>query len=184
MGPLTFQVPEIRPATMGDAVILDEFLPLATRYVLPGFAGPLRTPLPLGQLASLDRLLVADGTSYIVFMGIQPLAVGGWSRFERDPTAPREMGGGARPLDPATEAARVYSLAVRSNFSGLGLAAGILEECAAAARAEGFTRLAMMAIPEAVSMSTRCGFEEIRRVQVELDGSLTPAVEMELRLRP
>jgi len=183
MGPLQFQIPEIRPATMGDAVILDELLPLATRYALPGFSGPLRTPVRLGQLASLDRLLVADGTAYVVFMGVQPLAMGGWSRFERDPAAPREPGGGARRLDPETEAARVYSLAVRSNFAGLGLAAGILEECAAAARVEGFRRLALMAIPEAVSMCIRCGFEEIRRLQVELDGELVPAVEMELRLR-
>jgi hypothetical protein len=183
VGPLQFRIPEIRPATLADAVILDELLPRCTRYVLPGFSGSLRSPLPQGHLASLDRMLVADGTAYIVSAGIEPLAMGGWSRRDRDPGAQREAGGGARLLDPETEAARVLSLAVRTDFTSKGLAAGILEECAVVARAEGFRRLAVMAIPEAVAMCIRCGFEEVARRTVELDSQPVAAVEMELRLR-
>jgi GNAT superfamily N-acetyltransferase len=116
-------------------------------------------------------------------VGIAPLAFGGWSRRDRDPGAARDAGGGARALDPATEPARIVSLAVRSDFSGRGLAAGIVDECAATARLEGFTRIAVMSTPEAEAMFVRCGFDVVRRPTLELDSQPVPAVEMELRLR-
>lgn len=179
VGPLQFQIPEIRRASLADAVVLDELLPMATRYVLPGFQGPLAGPLPLGHIASLDRMLVADGTAFVVEVSMVPLAFGAWSRRDRDPGQP----GGARALDPATEPARVLSLAVRSDFTGRGLAAGILEECAAAALAEGFGSLTLLAIPDAVAMCIRCGFEEVGRRVVVVDGIPRDGVEMSQRLR-
>ena len=137
MGPLKFRIPEIRPAGLGDGALLDDLLAGATRYLLPGFVGPLAAALPIRHLASLDRMLVADGTGYLVSMGDTPLAFGAWSRRDRDPAAAAANGGAAPLLVPSRDAARVLSLAVRGDFAGKGLAAGILDECAAAARAEG-----------------------------------------------
>ncbi len=182
VGPLQFRIPEIRPANLGDGELLDGLLAGASRYVLPGFVGPLAAPLPIRHLASLDRMLVSDGTGFIVSMGDLPLAFGAWSRRDRDPAAGTETGG-ARQLVPGTDAARILSLAIRGDFSGKGLAAGVLDECAAAARAEGYGRLALMAVPEAVGFCVRCGFEEVRRLTVVVDGAPTDAVEMVRHLR-
>jgi GNAT superfamily N-acetyltransferase len=148
--------------------------------VLPGFVGPLTGPLPLRHLASLDRMLIADGTAVIVEAGDELLAFGAWSRRDRD--AATSGPAGARPLDPALEAARVLSLAVRADITGRGLAAGILESVAADVRAEGYRRLALMARPEAVTMATRCGFDEVGRRTVRVDGQPVDAVQMEQRL--
>jgi GNAT superfamily N-acetyltransferase len=183
MGPLQFRIPEIRPANLGDGELLDALLDGATRYVLPGFVGPLAGALPIRHLASQDRMLVADGTGYIVSMGDTPLAFGAWSRRDRDPAAAGANGGAAPLLVPGHDAARVMSLAVRRDFTGKGLAAGLLDECAEAARAEGYTALAMMAVPDAVAMAIRSGFDEIERAVLEVDGHAMDAVQMRRRLR-
>jgi ribosomal protein S18 acetylase RimI-like enzyme len=178
---MNFQLPEIRPATMADVVALEGLLEGAVRYVLPGFSGPLRSPLPLRHLASLERMLISDGTALVVEAGAETLAFAGWSRRDRDAATAGPLG--ARPLDPATDAARVYSLVVRSDFTGRGLGGGLLEACAADARAEGFRRIALVARPEAVLMAIRAGFDEKGRHSVDLDGTTTDAVDMEQRLR-
>lgn len=183
MGPLQFRIPEIRPANLGDGELLDALLDGATRYVLPGFVGPLAASLPIRHLASQDRMLVADGTGYIVSMGDTPLAFGAWSRRDRDPATAAAHGGAAPLLEPGRDAARVLSLAVRGDFTGKGLAAGLLDEFAQAARAEGYTRLALMAIPDAVAMAIRCGFDEVGRATIEVDGTATDAIRMERRIR-
>jgi GNAT superfamily N-acetyltransferase len=178
---MSFQLPQIRQATLADVVPLEGLLGAAVRYVLPGFAGPLRSPLPLRHLASLERMLIADGTALVVEAGSETLAFAAWSRRDRD-AATAGAGAGARPLDPATQPARVYSLALRSDFTGRGLGGGLLEACAAAARSDGYRRIALLARPEAVAMAIRAGFDEIGRRQVELDGEPVDAVEMEQRL--
>jgi GNAT superfamily N-acetyltransferase len=178
---VSFQLPEIRPAGLGDVVGLEGLLDGATRYVFPGFAGSLRSALPLRHLASLERMLIADGTALVVEAGGEALAFGAWSRRDRD--AATAGPAGARVLDPDSEPARVLSLAVRSDFAGRGLGGGLLEACAAGARAEGFRRIALMARPEAVAMAIRAGFDEVRRHALELDGQPVDAVEMEQRLR-
>jgi N-acetylglutamate synthase-like GNAT family acetyltransferase len=178
---VNFQLPEIRPASLADVVALEALLGDAVRYVLPGLVGPLSGPLPLRHLASLDRMLIADGTALIVEAGGESLAFGAWSRRDRDPATAGPAG--ARALDLETEAARVLSLAVRADFTGRGLAAGILETAAAQARAEGYRRLVLLARPEAVAMAIRCGFDEVGRRSVEVDGKPVEAIEMALRLR-
>jgi GNAT superfamily N-acetyltransferase len=179
---MSFRIPEIRPALLADVIALEGLLAGAVRYVLPGFAGPLTAPLPLRHLASLDRMLIADGTGLVVEAGDEPLAFGAWSRRDRDPATAGP--GGARLLDPAAEPARVLSLAVRADFTGRGLGAGLLETAAAAARTEGYRRLKLLARPEAVAMAIRCGFAEQGRRTIELDGEPVEAVEMEQRLAP
>ena len=177
---MSFRLPEIRPATMADVVPLESLLADAVRYVLPGFNGPLRSALPLRHLASLERMLITDETALIVEAGEETLAFAAWSRRDRDAAT---AAGGARPLDPATEPARVYSLAVRADFTGRGLGGGLLETCAAAAREDGFRRITLLARPEAVAMAIRAGFDELGRRSIELDGDLVEGVEMSQRLR-
>jgi GNAT superfamily N-acetyltransferase len=178
---MSFRLPEIRPATLGDVVPLEDLLATATRYVLPGFMGPLRSPPALRHLASLERMLIADGTALLVEAGDETLAFAAWSRRDRD-AATAGSGGGAPRLDPATQPARVYSLAVRADFTGRGLGGGLLEACVAAARNEGYRRIVLLARPEAAPVAIRAGFDEVRRRSVELDGEIVEGVEMEERL--
>jgi GNAT superfamily N-acetyltransferase len=182
MDSLQFRVPEIRRASLADAVVLDELLPLATRYVLHGFRGPLPAPLPMGHLASVDRMLLMDGTALLVEAGPAPLAFGAWSRRDRDPGSALPDGS-ARRLDPGSEPARVLSLFVRSDFTGKGLAGAVLEACAAEVRADGFRTISMLAFPEAVAMGIRSGFSQVRPLTVEVGGEPREVVEMTQQLR-
>ena len=59
-------------------------------------------------------------------------------------------------------------------------ARGYLEACEAAARAEGFAMLSLMATLAGVPLYERFGFQALERVDIELpDGVLVGAVAME-----
>ncbi len=91
--------------------------------------------------------------------------------------------GDARLLDPASEPARVRAMFVRPDWTRRGLGTRILEACEAAARAEGFRRLALGATLPGVPLYARFGFRATGEIQVTMpDGTSIRAVAMELPL--
>ena len=71
-----------------------------------------------------------------------------------------------RPLDPATEAARVRAMFVRGDWTRRGLGRAILESCRLAAKAEGFTSLTLTATLPGVQLYRAFGFTETEQVTV------------------
>ena len=69
----------------------------------------------------------------------------GWSRRDKLYTGSGETATDVRLLDPATEPARVRAMFVRSDWTRRGLGTMILEASEAAAAAEGFRSLSLMA---------------------------------------
>ena len=112
--------------------------------------------------------------------GGQPVGCGGWSRRNRLYTGSGDGIDDARLLDPATEPAKVRAMFVRADWTRRGLGRRILEECEAAARREGFRRLALMATLPGLRLYSAYGFESLKEEDVVLeDGVPLECVSME-----
>src|SRR3989442_7934306 len=85
-----------------------------------------------------------------------------------------------RLLDPLVEPAHVRAMFTRADWTRRGLGTRILEACEAAAKAEGFQKLALLATLPGVPLYERYGFRELERRPVRMpDGVTVEAVAME-----
>ncbi|WP_338468605.1 GNAT family N-acetyltransferase [Novosphingobium sp. ZN18A2] len=128
----------------------------------------------------LDRQLVLDGT-YFVAKGADGAVAGcgGWSRratlYGGDHTLDlREP----RLLDPATEAARVRAMYTAPPFARRGVGRAILAHCEAAARAEGFLRVELMATRAGAPLYRAAGYNPIEDVEDVRGGVAVPLTRM------
>jgi GNAT superfamily N-acetyltransferase len=126
-------------------------------------------------------MLVDDGTYFVLESDDEIVACGGWSRRDRLFSGSASQEGRARLLDPATEPARVRAMFVRSDWTRRGLGTRILEACEAAARAEGFRMLSLMATLPGLLLYERFGFRVLERLEIELpDGVRVECATMEM----
>src|SRR5206468_6651031 len=108
------------------------------------------------------------------------VACGGWSRRNKLYTGSGDAAEDARLLDPLTEPAHVRAMFTRADWTRRGLGTRILEACEAAAKAEGFRRLSLMATLPGVPLYERFGFQQTSRAPITLpDGVLLPCGAME-----
>jgi GNAT superfamily N-acetyltransferase len=123
------------------------------------------------HIAHLDVQLIEDGTYFVCEIGEELVACGGWSRRHKLFAGEGDAAGDDRLLDPSCEPARVRAMFVRGDWTRRGLGRAILESCERAARAEGFTRLALGATLPGEPLYRAFGFREIeRRVMTTPDG--------------
>lgn len=112
----------------------------------------------------VDTTLVRDGTYYVGEAAGRVVACGGWSRRGA------LYGGDQRPmedaplLDPARDAARIRAFFVHPDWARRGIARALLDLCTAAAAAEGYRELELMATLPGVPLYAACGFTEVERV--------------------
>jgi GNAT superfamily N-acetyltransferase len=130
------------------------------------------------RIMGIDSLLVDDGT-YFVVEGPGGLAgCGGWSRRAAiigvDGGGPRDLS----LLDPATQPAKVRAMYTHPDFARRGVGRMILAECEAAARAEGFRELELMATMAGWPLYRTAGFVEVDPTSVDVDGTAIPVVTM------
>lgn len=147
--------------------------------LFPAYYDEKQTVSAAEHIAVLDRALIDDGTYFVHEAGGEIVACGGWSRRNKLYNA-TEAGSDDRLLDPRTEAARIRAMFVRADWTRRGLGRAILESCIAAARAESFRRLALMATLPGVPLYQAFGFTETERTVLTLpDGVTLAAVAME-----
>jgi GNAT superfamily N-acetyltransferase len=169
-----------RLAVPGDAPRVNELMQASIRAHFPSFYDARQTASSVVHVGVVDLMLIEDGTYLVHEAEGQLVACGGWSRRDKLYTGSGEVAGSARLLDPATEPARVRAMFVRGDWARRGLGRAILESCEAAARAEGFTTLALMATLPGEPLYRAFGFEELRRERVTLpDGVAIECVAME-----
>jgi GNAT superfamily N-acetyltransferase len=129
-------------------------------------------------IMGLDRQLIADGTYFVVEAEARIAGCGGWSRratlYGGDHTSGRD----AALLDPASEPARVRAMYTHPDFARRGVGRLILQLCESAARAEGFTRLELMATLAGRELYSRAGFSDLEAVEDARGGAPVPLVRM------
>ena len=152
----------------------------SARDLFPAFYDEQQTASSVAYIAHVDRTLLEDGTYFVLVSDGDLVACGGWSRRDKLFSGSTDQEGRDRLLDPAIEAAHVRAMFVRADWTRRGLGTRILDACEAAARAEGFQELSLMATLPGVPLYERFGFSETGRGEITLpDGTLLECVEME-----
>lgn len=172
--------PVLRVATPADEAAVDALMKESAAVLFPRFYDERQAASAGRYVAQADRLLLADGTYFVLESGNEMVACGGWSRRDRLYTGSGDSEDDARALDPATEPARVRAMFVRADWTRRGLGRRILEECETAARREGFRDLALMATLPGVPLYLDYGFRQLEEVDVSMpDGVTIACVTME-----
>jgi GNAT superfamily N-acetyltransferase len=174
-------LPDLRLARLDEADAIDALMKASTRDLFPRWYDEAQTAASVEYIASVDRALLADGTYFVAEHDGELVACGGWSRRNKMYTGSGDGTADARLLDPASEPARVRAMFVRSDWTRRGLGRRILEACEAAARAEGFQRMALVATLPGRPLYEAYGFRPTGDETVRMpNGVELAAVPMEL----
>jgi GNAT superfamily N-acetyltransferase len=171
--------PPQRLAVPADAPAVSELMRASVLDLFPAYYDAQQTASASVHIAALDLALIEDGTYYLHEAAGEIVACGGWSRRNKLYNG-TEAGADERLLDPATEPARIRAMFVRGDWTRQGLGRAILTSCVAAARAEGFTQLALMATLPGVPLYKTFGFTEVESAELRMpDGVVLGGVAME-----
>lgn len=166
-----------RIATPDDAPALAQVMEAAIAELQKGFLDPAQIASSR-TIMGLDRQLLEDGTYFMVLDGGTIAGCGGWSRRATLYGGDHTPGRNAALLDPATEPARVRAMYTHPDFARRGVGRLILQLCEAAARAEGFSRVELMATLSGRALYSQCGYEDIEAIEDARGGAAVPLVRM------
>jgi GNAT superfamily N-acetyltransferase len=175
--------PALRIATIDDEAGVQVLMTESAAVLFPRYYGEQQAASAVRYVAHVDRALLEDGTYYVVEADGEPVACGGWSRRDKLYTGSGDAAGDDRLLDPRSEPARIRAMFVRADWTRRGLGRRILEACEAAARAEGFTRLALGSTLAGLPLYEAYGFQRLEDFEVTFpDGVKVEAVSMEKQI--
>lgn len=170
----------LRLAHRSDEAAIDALMKASIRDLFPAFYDAQQTASSIVHIGHVDRMLIDDGTYFVIEEAGEVIASGGWSRRDKLFTGSADQEGLARPLDPATEPARIRAMFVRADRTRRGLGTRILEACESAARAAGFRRMSLMATLPGVLLYERYGFRAGTPTTITLpDGVVVECIGME-----
>jgi GNAT superfamily N-acetyltransferase len=157
----------------------------AVRALMDAAIAELQKPfLDAEQIASsrtimgLDTQLIEDGTYFVVFADRELAGCGGWSRRATLYGGDGSPGRSPALLDPVRDAARVRAMYTHPDHVRQGVGRLILALCEVAARAEGFTKVELMATMAGEPLYRACGYEAYERVADERGGVSVPLRRM------
>jgi GNAT superfamily N-acetyltransferase len=169
----------LRLAVPADIPAITELMQASVRSLFPLVYSPEQTASALTHIAQLDPVLIDDGTYFVHEATTEPtseptsgptggeiVACGGWSRRAKLYAGSGGRDDDLRLLDPATEAARIRAMFVRSDWTRRGLGRAILDACTEAAAREGFAELILMATLPGVPLYASFGFAEVESAQI------------------
>lgn len=179
-GSVEREEPALRVATPADEAALYTLIKESATVLFPLFYDEAQAASAVRYVPEVDRMLLADGTYFVLEAGGEAVACGGWSRRDRLYTGSGDSEGDARALDPASEPARVRAMFVRADWTRRGLGRRILEACEQAAGREGFRRLVLMSTLPGLPLYRAYGFRSLEEVEITLpDGVKLPCVSMD-----
>lgn len=178
--------PTLRVATAVDAEQIEALMKASTAAIFPAYYDAQQTASAVRHVALVDPMLIDDGTYFVLEVGGEIVACGGWSRRGRP-----YMGSAATPdddrlLDPQIEAAHVRAMFVRPDWTRRGLGRRILDECVHTARRAGFRRLDLVATLPGILLYQAFGFTPTTDTadSVLADGVRLPCLEMTMEIGP
>jgi GNAT superfamily N-acetyltransferase len=167
-------------ATLDDAEAIEALQKASIAALFGAFYDPAQTVSSVEHVAHVDRVLLGDGTYFVIEADDGLVACGGWGKLY---TGSGDAADDDRIIDPATEPARVRAMFTRPDRTRRGLGTRILEACEDAARAEGFSRLILVATLAGVPLYVHYGFRETERVSVTTpDGTRLDCAVMTRRI--
>jgi GNAT superfamily N-acetyltransferase len=170
----------LRTATLDDERVIDALMKASAAALFPRFYDEQQAASAVRYVAQVDRMLLADGTYYVLESAGELVACGGWSRRDKLYTGSGDAADDVRVLDASAEPARVRAMFVRADWTRRGLGRRILEECEAAARDEGFWRLALVSTLPGLPLYRAYGFNPLEELEVAMpDGVRIACVSME-----
>ena len=157
----------LRVAVDDDTEAIEALMKASIREVFPAFYDERQTASAVEHVGHLDRMLVADGTYFVIEEARGDLvACGGWSRRGRLYAGSGDAADDDRLLDPSIEPARVRAMFTRGDRTRRGLGTRILEACEDAARSEGFRTLSLMATLPGILLYERFGFALLEQTSI------------------
>ena len=95
--------PVLRVATVNDWVALDVLMKESAAALFPRFYDEQQAASAVRYIPEVDRMLLADGTYFVLETGGEAAACGGWSRRDRLYTGGGDSEGDVGALDPETK---------------------------------------------------------------------------------
>jgi GNAT superfamily N-acetyltransferase len=129
-------------------------------------------------IMGLDTQLIDDGTYFIVEADGQLAGCGGWSRRATLYGSDQTPGRSAALLDPSKDAARIRAMYTHPNHTRKGIGRLIISLCEEAAKAEGFTRMELVATLSGEPLYRACGFEPYENIVDDRGGAGVPLLRM------
>jgi GNAT superfamily N-acetyltransferase len=129
-------------------------------------------------IMGIDTQLIEDGTYFVIETDGQIAGCGGWSRRATLYGADHSAGRDAALLDPVQDPAKVRAMYTHPAFARRGVGRLVLSLCEAAAAAEGFTRLELMATLSGRPLYEAAGFEPVEHLEDASGGTPVPLVRM------
>jgi GNAT superfamily N-acetyltransferase len=129
-------------------------------------------------IMGVDTQLIDDGTYFVVEIDGALAGCGGWSRRATLYGGSHSAGRDAALLDPSVDPARVRAMYTHPDHVRRGVGRLILAHCEAAAAAEGFTVLELMATLSGRPLYESAGFETVEEVEDAAGGAAVPLVRM------
>ncbi|PKO19142.1 MAG: GNAT family N-acetyltransferase [Chloroflexi bacterium HGW-Chloroflexi-10] len=129
-------------------------------------------------IMGLDTQLIGDGTYFIVEAGGLLAGCGGWSRRATMYGGDQTPGRSAALLDPSNDAARIRAMYTHPNHTRKGIGRLIISLCEEAAKAEGFTKMELVATLSGEPLYRACGFEPYEEIIDDRGGAGVPLLRM------
>ena len=129
-------------------------------------------------IMGLDTQLIDDGTYFVVEADGELAGCGGWSRRATLYGGGQSPGRSAALLDPSKDPARVRAMYTHPRHVRQGVGRLIMALCEAAARAEGFSRVELMATLSGEPLYRGCGYLPLERVSDDRGGTPVPLLRM------
>ena len=125
-------------------------------------------------IMGLDTQLIDDETYFIVEADGQLAGCGGWSRRATMYGGDQTPGRSAALLDPEKDAARIRAMYTHPNHTRKGIGRLIISLCEDAAKAEGFTKLELVATLSGEPLYRACGFTPYENIVDNRGGAGVP----------
>ena len=129
-------------------------------------------------IMGLDTQLIDDGTYFIVESAGELAGCGGWSRRATLYGGDQTPGRSPALLDPPRDAARTRAMYTHPRHARKGVGRLILSLCEQGARAEGFTRMELMATLAGEPLYLACGYQPVERLADDRGGAPVPLIRM------
>jgi GNAT superfamily N-acetyltransferase len=172
-----------RLATSDDLPALRAVATAAIDELQAGFLDPDQVAAS-HAIMGIDTRLVDDCTYFVIEEDGAIAGCGGWSRHATLYGGDHTYGRDDALLDPATEPARVRAMYTHPRYARRGVGRLVLSLCEAAAAAEGFRHLELMATLAGEPLYAAYGFTPVEHVTERSTGTTIPLVRMMKAVAP